>query len=196
MLTSIAELITFMALAAKQGDRWAGKMDVYVGDNSNVKGWLTTRRSGNRFVRFLLRLLPRMEGQHRFQTIAVYIRTEHNVFSDDLTRLPLAGGAGAARPNVLAADGEAEDTLRSRSGGVRVAARGRQRSPTWSAEWASGGRTRMVGCGVRTSTRASGGCRTTKAIGALRPQCWTRGQAHGGGASSAASQPHDRATLM
>ena len=78
-----------MALAARQGDRWAGKMVVYVGDNSNVNGWLTTRRSGNRYVRFLLRLLLRMEGQHRFQTIAGYIRTEHNAFADDLTRLPL-----------------------------------------------------------------------------------------------------------
>ena len=39
------ELITYIALAAAQGRQWKDKLVAYVGDNTNVVGWLNTRRS-------------------------------------------------------------------------------------------------------------------------------------------------------
>ena len=88
MLISLAELITFLALAATRASAWSDRLVIYVGDNTNVVGWLTTRTSNNRYARFLLRGLVRMEAHYVIQTLAVYIRTANNVFADDLTRLP------------------------------------------------------------------------------------------------------------
>ena len=88
LLISLAELITFMALAATRAVAWKHKIVIYVGDNTNVVGWLTTRSSNNRYARFLLRVLVRLETHFGFQTLAVYIRTGNNEFADDLTRLP------------------------------------------------------------------------------------------------------------
>ncbi len=76
------------ALAATRAKAWNDRIIIYVGDNTNVIGWLNTRTSNNRYARFLLRVLVRMEAHYGFQTLAVYIRTANNVFADDLTRLP------------------------------------------------------------------------------------------------------------
>ena len=46
-MISLAELITFVALAAHQASHWEHKMVIYVGDNTNVVGWLTTRATNN-----------------------------------------------------------------------------------------------------------------------------------------------------
>ena len=89
MLISLAELITFVALAAHQAPRWEFRLVVYFGDNTNVVGWLLSRTTNNRFARFMLRVLVQMELVHNFQTLAVYIRSANNEFADDLTRLPL-----------------------------------------------------------------------------------------------------------
>ena len=90
ILISLAELITFMALAAARAEAWEQKVVVYVGDNTNVIGWLNSRASNNRYARFMLRLLVRLEAHYKFQTVGVYIRTGYNEFADDLTRLPYA----------------------------------------------------------------------------------------------------------
>ena len=89
LLISLAELITFLALAAHQAPQWEYKLVVYLGDNTNVVGWLVTRTTNNRYARFMLRVLVRIESAHHFQALAVYIRSGNNVFADDLTRLPL-----------------------------------------------------------------------------------------------------------
>ena len=71
VLISIAEMLTFIAMAAAQGKQWGEKLVVYVGDNTNVVGWLNTRLSGNRYVRHLLRVLASMEAEYTFQTLSL-----------------------------------------------------------------------------------------------------------------------------
>ena len=86
MATGLALVVS---LAAFLAPKWEYKLVVYFGDNTNVVGWLVTRTTNNRFARFMLRVLVRIESAHHFQVLAVYIRSGNNVFADDLTRLPL-----------------------------------------------------------------------------------------------------------
>ena len=49
--------------------------------------WLTFRRSGNEWARFLLRILDRCEQSLEFRTYPLYISTLNNIECGNLTRL-------------------------------------------------------------------------------------------------------------
>ena len=49
-------------------------------------GWITTRKAGNRYASFRLRVLTYHEVLYAFRTLPAYIRTYHNWTADFLTR--------------------------------------------------------------------------------------------------------------
>ena len=85
-IIGVLELLTFIVLAAARKGSWQNQMVLYVTDNMNVKGWLNTRRSSNRYVRALLLLLQRLEAEEGFTVDGTYVRTYHNTLNDWLTR--------------------------------------------------------------------------------------------------------------
>jgi hypothetical protein len=82
----VLELIAVIAMACERGAAWRGLIIVAVIDNDNAKCVLNSRSSRNVYVRYLLRLLARVEVMHDFRVIAVYINTKTNVLADDLGR--------------------------------------------------------------------------------------------------------------
>ena len=86
LIIALRELLVIIALAAAAGERWIGKLVLYIGDNSNVDGWLGKRQSSNRVANFLLLVLHGLEAFYGFATTGAYIRTYHNVTADDLAR--------------------------------------------------------------------------------------------------------------
>eukprot|EP00435_Cladocopium_sp_Y103_P075529 s366_g59.t1 len=85
-IIGVLELLTFIVLAAARKESWQNQLILYVTDNMNVKGWLNTRRSSNRYVRALLLLLQRLEAEEGFTVDGTYLRTYHNTLNDWLTR--------------------------------------------------------------------------------------------------------------
>lgn len=59
-IIAVYELLTFIVLASHRAHGWGNELILYVTDNLNVKQWLRTRRSKNRYVRALLLLLQRL----------------------------------------------------------------------------------------------------------------------------------------
>ena len=86
VIIAIAELITYLALAAASTELWKGRLVLYTGDNMNVHQWVESRAAGNSLARWLLRVLGALEATHSFQTLSAYFRTYHNVTADSLTR--------------------------------------------------------------------------------------------------------------
>eukprot|EP00972_Heterocapsa_arctica_P017358 2563352-Heterocapsa_arctica.AAC.1 len=62
LITSVAELLTLVVMAAALHNEWAGTMVIYVGDNLNVQRWVETRQAHNVFARYLLRVLGAIEA--------------------------------------------------------------------------------------------------------------------------------------
>ena len=54
VIIAIAELITYLALAAASEEAWSGRMVLYTGDNMNVHQWLESRNARNSLGRWLL----------------------------------------------------------------------------------------------------------------------------------------------
>ena len=88
LVTSVAEMITFVCMVAHRAGHWRGRVIVYIGDNQNANGWIEHRRSGNPYARHLIRVLQAMEVQYGFRAVAFYLRSVRNRLADDLTRLP------------------------------------------------------------------------------------------------------------
>ena len=62
VIIAIAELITYIALAAASAGLWQGRLVLYTGDNMNVHQWLEARAAGNALARWLLRILGALEA--------------------------------------------------------------------------------------------------------------------------------------
>ena len=56
-------------------------------DNDNAKAALITRRSRNKYVRHLLRLLTWSEIRHGYRVTAYYVNTKHNILNDTISRV-------------------------------------------------------------------------------------------------------------
>lgn len=86
VLIAICELLCLMLLAVAQGREWEWKLVFFVTDNSNVESWLHKRTARNRWARFLLRLLQRLEITHHFHVYPAGINTSHNASMDYTSR--------------------------------------------------------------------------------------------------------------
>ena len=88
------------ALVDQHGHRWTNKIACAAWDSMNVVQVMETRRSRNRYVRYLLAIITRSEIEHKFMLLVCYINTHHNHPSDDLKSFALP--AEAEDPNTLA----------------------------------------------------------------------------------------------
>ena len=82
----VAEMLSFVAFACEVGSLWAGSVVIYGGDNTVVKQWLETRRSGVRAGRLLIRVVNMVEARYGCTILAGWWRTYHNVDADFITR--------------------------------------------------------------------------------------------------------------
>ena len=83
----IGEMLSFVAFACRVGASWTGKVVVYGGDNKVVYHWITTRKSGVRAGRLLIRVLNLVEMRFRCRVYGGWWRTFHNEEADAITRL-------------------------------------------------------------------------------------------------------------
>eukprot|EP00435_Cladocopium_sp_Y103_P041030 s1496_g11.t1 len=65
----VGEMLSFVAFACQVGQRWAGKVVIYGGDNQVVYHWISSRRSGVRAGRLLIRVLNLVEMRFRCQVL-------------------------------------------------------------------------------------------------------------------------------
>ena len=86
LIIAIAEFCSFIFFLIMRDKDLINKLVAYTGDNSNVISWLTHRRSGNEWARFLLRILARYEQALEVRVYPLYISTINNVDCDNLTR--------------------------------------------------------------------------------------------------------------
>jgi len=82
----VKELMALAALVVQHGDRWRHKVVCAAWDNMNVVQVLKTRRSKNRYVRYLLAIIMRCEVEKGFILLGFYINTHHNHPADDISR--------------------------------------------------------------------------------------------------------------
>ena len=82
----VAEMLSFVAFACEVGWRWRGAVVIYGGDNTVVKQWLETRRSGVRAGRLLIRVVNMIEARYGCTILAGWWRTYHNVDAGYITR--------------------------------------------------------------------------------------------------------------
>ena len=87
----IGEMLSFVAFACKVGPAWTGKIVIYGGDNKIVYNWITSRKSGVRAGRLLIRVLNLVEMRFRCQVLGGWWRTFHNEDADAITRLDREG---------------------------------------------------------------------------------------------------------
>ena len=83
----VGEMLSLVAFACKVGPWWTGKVVVYGGDNKVVYNWVSSRKSGVKVGRLLIRVLNLVEMRFRCQILGGWWRTFHNEDADALTRL-------------------------------------------------------------------------------------------------------------
>ena len=86
LVIHLGEMLSFVAFACVMGEEWKGKVVVYAGDNTIVRNWLRSRRSGVRGGRLLIRVINMVEMRWQFRVLAGWWRTYHNVDADYITR--------------------------------------------------------------------------------------------------------------
>ena len=86
LVIHLGEMLSFVAFACAVGESWRGHVVVYGGDNTIVKNWLQTRRSGTRGGRLLVRVVNMLEMKFGCTILAGWWRTFHNVDADWITR--------------------------------------------------------------------------------------------------------------
>ena len=86
LVVHMAEMLSFVVFACALGEQWHGRVVVYAGDNMVVKNWLQSRKSNVRGGRILVRVINMLEMRWRFQVLAGWWRTYHNVDADFITR--------------------------------------------------------------------------------------------------------------
>lgn len=60
---------------------------MYVGDNQNVRTWISNRAPKNRIARYLTRILNRLEVDNKFTMYPLYVSSLNNRLCDELSRL-------------------------------------------------------------------------------------------------------------
>eukprot|EP00435_Cladocopium_sp_Y103_P042118 s923_g11.t1 len=86
IVVHLAEMLSFVAFACAMGERWRNRIVIYAGDNQVVKHWLQARKSKVRGGRVLVRVVNMLEMKWKFQVLAGWWRTYHNVDADFVTR--------------------------------------------------------------------------------------------------------------
>jgi hypothetical protein len=86
LIILVTELLAVIALAAQHAPAWTGYHVAAMIDNEGARIALTTRRSRNRYVRYLLLVLSRLEFQYKFKVVAFYVNTKTNWFLDYIGR--------------------------------------------------------------------------------------------------------------
>ena len=87
LVIHLGEMLSFVAFACKVGAAWSGKVVVFGGDNMIVFHWVSSRKSGVRGGRLLIRVLNLVERRYRCRILGGWWRTFHNEDADALTRL-------------------------------------------------------------------------------------------------------------
>ena len=86
LIIFVTELLAVISLAAQHGASWSGSVVASLIDNDNANIALNTRRSRNRYVRYLLLVLGALEFRYRFRLVAYYINTHSNWLLDGIGR--------------------------------------------------------------------------------------------------------------
>ena len=87
ILIALAEYMSVICFLLVMGPRYRGRQVIHVGDNQNVRTWITNRAPKNRIARYLTRLLNRMESEYGFAVNPVFVSSLNNTVCDDLSRL-------------------------------------------------------------------------------------------------------------
>ena len=87
LIVYIAELLPVVALACQRKGAWTGEIIVAVIDNDNARHAINSRKSKNRYARYLLRILTLLEVKYKFRVVAYYVNTHHNVLNDTISRV-------------------------------------------------------------------------------------------------------------
>ena len=87
LIIFVTELLAVVSLAAQRGASWSGSVVASPIDNDNANIALNTRRSRNRYVRYLLLVLGALEFGCRFRVVAYYINTHSNWLPHGIGRL-------------------------------------------------------------------------------------------------------------
>jgi hypothetical protein len=86
LIILVTELLAVIALAAQHCSSWSGYLVAAMIDNEGARIALSTRRSRNRYVRYLLLVLGRLEFEYKFRVVAYYVNTKTNWFLDYIGR--------------------------------------------------------------------------------------------------------------
>ena len=86
LIILVTELLAVIALAAQHCSSWSGYLVAAMIDNEGARIALSTRRSRNRYVRYLLLVLGRLEFEYKFRVVAYYANTKTNWFLDYIGR--------------------------------------------------------------------------------------------------------------
>ena len=82
----VLELLAVVAVVAQNASKLAGKIVFSAVDSDNARIGISKRRSKNRYVRYLLRILTRLELKWDFRLLPYYINTKANRAPDYLGR--------------------------------------------------------------------------------------------------------------
>ena len=86
LIIFVTELLVVICLAAEHGHKWTGFIVASIIDNDNSKEAITTRRSRNRYVRYLLLVLVALEFRYKFRLVAYFVGTKANWLLDGIGR--------------------------------------------------------------------------------------------------------------
>ena len=78
LIIFVTELLVVISLAAEHGAKWSGFIVASLIDNGNSKEAITSRRSSNRYVRYLLLVLIALEFRFKFRLVAYFAGTKAN----------------------------------------------------------------------------------------------------------------------
>ena len=86
LIIFVTELLVVICLASEHGHKWTGFIVASLIDNDNSKEVITTRRSTNRYVRYLLLVLVALEFRYKFRLVAYFVGTKANWLLDGIGR--------------------------------------------------------------------------------------------------------------
>ena len=86
LIIFVTELLVVICLAAEHGYKWSGYVVASLIDNDNSKEAINSRRSSNRYVRYLLLVLVALEFRYKFRLVAYFVGTKANWLLDGIGR--------------------------------------------------------------------------------------------------------------
>ena len=82
----VLEFLIVVAIACENAPKWVKKIVKTAVDSDNARRAINKKKSSNRYVRYLLKLLTRLEMRFDFRLVAYYINTKDNKGPDYLGR--------------------------------------------------------------------------------------------------------------